>query len=128
MNNKEYKAAREAAENANELYTFEHYNGFSFYPNRYMTSEDLKEMRQEYKNDKKENKAFALDEFGNRAVIIPTKNGSILKSYYTEVCKIENGEFIKLWAGFSVTTLKHINAYRKHYGLEQLSKRAWIEL
>ena len=54
MTNKQYKAAREMAEGAEEIYTFEHYNGFSFYTNKYMTSEDLKEMRKDYKAIKAE--------------------------------------------------------------------------
>lgn len=126
MTNKEYKALREQAENANELYTFESYNGW--YTTRYMQPDDLKEMRAEYREIKKNNAAFALDDFGNRALIIPTNNGYILKSYYTEVAEIRDGKFIKLWGGYSATTLKHINAFRKHYGFLTISKREWIEL
>lgn len=126
MTNKEYKALREVHENANELYTFEHYNGY--YCSTYMDGNDIKELRQEIKKDKKENAGIVLDDFNNRAVIIPTNNGYILKSYYTNVCEIRGGKFIKLWGGFSVTTLKHINAFRKHFNLDTLSKREWIEL
>lgn len=128
MTNKEYKAAREAAENANELETFTTYEGYFCRANRYMKPDDIKELRQEYRQDKKENKAFSLDEFGSRAVIIPTKTGAILKSYYTEVAEIRNGEFIKLWEGYSVTTHKHINAFRNHYGMRTISKRELIEM
>lgn len=130
MTNKEYKQAREAAEAAEELYTFEqeHFNGYIYYNSRYMTTEDKQDLRREYKQDKKENQAYALEDFNTRALIIPTENGSILKSYYTEVCKIENGEFFRLWEGFSVTTLKHINAYRRHFNMKALSKREWIEM
>lgn len=129
MTNKEYKQAREIAESADELYTFEHYNGYSWYPTRYMHSDDLKEMRKEYKELKKNRGAFTLDGFGNRALVIPTNNGYILQSYYTEVAEIRNtGEFIKLWDGFSVTTLKHINAFREFAGMDTISKREWIEM
>ena len=128
MTNKEYRQAREAAEAANEKFTFEHWNGYSCRPSYYMNGDDLKELRQEYRNDKKENAAFSLEEFGSRAVIIPTKTGAILESYYTEVAEIRNGEFIKLWDGFSVTTLKHINAFRNRYGMTTISKREWIEI
>ena len=130
MTNKEYKQAREAAEAAEELYTFEeeHFNGYRYYNSRYMTTEHKQDLRREYKQDKKENQAYSLEDFNTRALIIPTESGSILKSYYTEVCKIENGKFIRLWEGFSVTTLKHINAYRLHFGFKALSKREWIEM
>ena len=127
MTNKEYKQARQDAESAPEIYTFEHWNGFSFYPNRYMTSEDLKDLRKENKAVKANRNAFSLDEFGNRALIIPVENGFILRSYYTDVAVIRNGEFFKLWNGFSVTTLKHINAFCRHFGFPTFSKREWIE-
>lgn len=130
MTNKEYKRARENAESASEIYTFEFYvdNGWGGYYNRYMKPEDIKEMRQDYKEEKRENKAFSLDSFNGRALIIPTESGYILKSYYTEVCKVVNGEFIKVWDGFSVTTLKHVNIFREFLGLDALNKREWIEL
>ena len=126
MTNKEYKALREQAETANELYTFEHYNGY--YCSTYMDGDDIKELRQEIKKDKKENAGIVLDDFNNRAVIIPTNNGFILKSYYTEVAEIRDGKFIKLWGGYSNTTLKHINAFCRHFGFNTFSKREWIEL
>lgn len=130
MTNKEYKRARENAESASEIYAFESYvnNGWGGYYTRYMKPEDIKEMRQDYKEEKRENKAFSLDGFNGRALIIPTESGYILKSYYTEVCKYEGGEFTKMWDGFSVTTLKHINIFREFLGLDALNKREWIEL
>lgn len=126
MTNKEYKALREEHENANELYTFEHYNGY--YCSTYMDGDDIKELRQEIKKNKKDNAGIVLDDFNNRAVIIPTNNGYILKSYYTEVAEIRGAKFIKLWNGYSNTTLKHINAFRKYYNFPMISKREWIEL
>ena len=128
MTNKEYKAARYEAENAPEIFTFESWNGVSIYPNRYMDSNDIKEMRQEYKVIKADKKAFILDGFGNRALIIPVDGGYILQSYYTKVAIIRNGKFYKTWNGYSVTTLKHINAFRVWAGFKALSKREWIEL
>lgn len=127
MTNKEYRTAREAAENACEKYTFEHYYG-GYRPSYYMDTNDKRELREEYRNDKKENRAFTLEEFNTRAVIIPTETGAILKSYYTEVAEIRNGEFIRLWDGYSVTTMKHIDAFRKYYGLKTIGKREWIEM
>lgn len=127
MTNKGYKIAREEHENANELYTFEKWNGWSLYPSRYMDTNDARELRNEYKNDKAHG-AFTLDGFNGRAVIIPVENGYILKSYETEVAAIVGGSFFKLWAGYSVTTLKHINAFRKWYGLTTINKREWIEM
>lgn len=130
MTNKEYKAAREYAENAPEVFTFESWNGFSIYPNRYMKSQDIKDLRQEYKGIKAVNNGYALDGFSGRALIIPDGNKLILRSYYTDVCEfdLKTEKFTKTWNGFSVTTLKHINIFRRFLALNTLSKREWIEL
>jgi hypothetical protein len=131
MTNKEYKAARYEAENAAEIFTFESWNGFSIYPNRYMSNEDIKDLRQEYKTIKATNNGYALDGFGGRAIIKPDNNGNlILQSYYTNVCRynLKSDKFSKTWNGFSVTTLKHINIFRQFLGLKAISKREWIEL
>lgn len=131
MTNKEYKALREQAEQAPEIYTFESWNGFSIYPNRYMSNQDIKDLRQEYKGIKAENKGYALDGFGGRAIIKIDHDGSlILQSYYTDVCRYnpKTDIFEKTWNGFSVTTLKHVNIFRRFLALNTLSKREWIEL
>ena len=129
MTNKEYRAAAAAAQDADELYTFEHYYG-GLYPTKYMNADDIKEMRTEYKDEIRNKKAFALKQFGNRALIIPVDGALILKSYYTEVARydMKTDEFSRLWNGFSVTTLKHINIFREFLGLETINKRAWIEM
>jgi len=131
MTNKEYKALREQAEQAPEIYTFESWNGFSIYPNRYMSNQDIKDLRQEYKAIKTSNKGYMLDGFGGRAIIKIDHDGSlILQSYYTDVCRYnpKTDIFEKTWNGFSVTTLKHINIFRRFLALNTLSKREWIEL
>ena len=130
MTNKEYKAAREMAENASELDTFVSYEGWFYRANRYMKPDDIKDLRQEYKGIKAENKGYALDGFGGRALIIPDGNKLILRSYYTNVCEfdLKTEKFTKTWNGFSVTTLKHINIFRRFLALNTLSKREWIEL
>ena len=130
MTNKEYKAARYEAENAPEIFTFESWNGISIYPNRYMSNQDIKDLRQEYKGIKAENNGYALDGFGGRALIIPDGNKLILRSYYTDVCEfdLKTEKFTKTWNGFSVTTLKHVNIFRRFLALNELSKREWIEL
>ena len=133
MTNKEYKELREQAEQAPEIYTFESYvnNGWYGFYNRYMKSEDIKELRQEYKGIKAENKGYALDGFGGRAIIKIENDGSlVLQSYYTDVCRYnpKTDIFEKTWNGFSVTTLKHINIFRRFLALNTLSKREWIEM
>lgn len=131
MTNKEYKAARYEAQNAPEIFTFESWNGISIYPNRYMSNQDIKDLRQEYKAIKATNNGYALEGFGGRAIIKPDNDGNlILQSYYTDVCRynLKSDKFVKTWGGFSVTTLKHINIFRAFLGMNILSKREWIEL
>ena len=123
MTNKEYKQARENAENADALYEYEKY-GYGFYPSRYMNADELKELR---RTNKAINNAETLDGFNGRAVLIPVNGGILLKSYNTIVCGVFGGEFVKLWDGFSVTTLKHINLLRANGGMPAFSKREWIE-
>lgn len=131
MTNKEYKAARYEAESAPEIFTFESWNGISIYPNRYMSNEDIRDLRQEYKAIKADNNGYSLEGFGGRAIIKPDNDGNlILQSYYTDVCRynLKLDKFVKTWNGFSVTTLKHVNIFREFLGLKAISKREWIEL
>lgn len=131
MTNKQYKQAREEAENAYELDTFVTYSMWG-HANRYMKPDDQKDMRKEYREIKADRNAFALEGFNGRALILPGDAGNalVLRSYYTDVCSYnpKTGEFFKLWEGYSNTTLKHINIFRSFLKLPQLSKREWIEL
>ena len=127
MTNKEYKIAREQAEDAAALYTFMHWNGYSVRPSRYMDDNDKRVLKAVYKEDKKENGAFALDGFNNRAVIIPVDGGYLLKSYHTTVAAFVNGAFYRLWNGYSVTTAKHVDIFREWLNMPKMSKREWIE-
>lgn len=124
MTNKDYKAAREIAENATELDTFAKYNGW--YPSNYMDGDELSEMRTERKEERK-NGAIVLDGFNTRAAIIPIPGGYVLKSYYTDVAAVIDGKFYKLWNGYSVTTLKHVNIFCDFMKIPGFSKREWIE-
>ena len=130
MTNKQYREARDMAESAYELDTFVSYEGIFGRANRYMKPDDIKEMRSEYKEIATNKNAFALQGFGGRALVIRDGDVVTLQSYYTEVCRynMKTDTFEKLWDGFSVTTLKHINLFREFLGLEKLSKREWIEI
>ena len=64
-----------------------------------------------------------------KAVVIEDGGEIMLRSYNTIVCKIDkSGDFIRLWGGYSVTTMNHINDFRKANGLETLNKKAWCAL
>ena len=50
--------------------------------------------------------------FYGKATVLETESGYYLKSYDTIVCYFSrNGEFIRLWDGYSATTMRHINSF-----------------
>lgn len=64
-----------------------------------------------------------------KAQVIYNDDGSVsLKSYDTIVCMIKDGNFVKLWDGYSATTMKHINDFRMMFNLSTLNKKEWDKL
>ena len=70
-----------------------------------------------------------------KAVVIYTDDGALeLKSYDTIVCRIEPNpetgelEFVRLWGGYSRTTMNHVNDFRRLWYFPALSKREWDAL
>ena len=65
--------------------------------------------------------------FYGKAKIIEKDNGEkVLRSYDTEVCKITSGgEFVRLWSGYSATTMRHINSFLKFFDLPGGGKAWW---
>ena len=56
------------------------------------------------------------------------ENGEIkLLSYATFVAKISNGKFVRLWDGYSATTMRHVNAFLKFFDMEGGGKKWWSE-
>lgn len=68
--------------------------------------------------------------FNNKASVIIRSNGDkILRSYTTYVAKIDsNGNFHKLWDGYSATSMRHINAFCDTYGINGGGKKWWDSL
>jgi len=67
--------------------------------------------------------------FYNKAVAIEHDNGIIeLKSYNTIVARIVNGQFQRLWWGYSATTMRHINSFIDYYGISGGGKAWWDSL
>ena len=65
--------------------------------------------------------------FYGKAKVIEKDNGEkVLQSYNTEVCKIgSNGEFVRLWDGYSVTTMRHVNSFISFFGIPGGGKAWW---
>ena len=65
--------------------------------------------------------------FYNKAIVIENESGEkILQSYETEVCKINNnGEFVRLWGGYSTTTMRHVNSFLQLFDIKGGGKTWW---
>jgi len=63
--------------------------------------------------------------FGGKAELIRAHDGLILKSYNTIVASYINGDFRKHWDGWSATTNRHVNAFRRLVGLPDMAKKEW---
>ena len=67
--------------------------------------------------------------FYGKAVVIEQDNGDIeLRSYNTIVCRIHNGKFERLWSGYSVTTMNHVNSFIDTFGISGGGKAWWTAL
>lgn len=67
--------------------------------------------------------------FYGKAKVVMDGGKAYLQSYNTFVCCMdENGQFHRLWSGWSATTARHINAFRSAYGLQMISKKEWIAM
>ena len=67
--------------------------------------------------------------FYGKAEVIEKENGDIeLKSYQTIVARIRNGKFERLWSGYSMTTMNHINAFLNAFGIDGGGKAWWDSL
>ena len=68
--------------------------------------------------------------FYGKARVIEKDNGeTVLLSYDTEVCKItKSGEFVRLWGGYSATTMRHVNSFLELFDIEGGGKAFWDTL
>lgn len=66
--------------------------------------------------------------FYKKAYVIIDGNTKILQSYNTQVCKIVDGKFFRLWSGYSDTTKRHINEFRTQNGFEPINKKQWFAM
>ena len=67
--------------------------------------------------------------FYGKAVVRQTNGAATLYSYGTPVIRLNrDGRFSRLWAGYSATTMRHVNAFLDHYGADGMSKAEWLAL
>ena len=81
-------------------------------------------------------KTFELSPVDNRKSfygkcrVIETRSRTYLQSYNTMVCYWDNNtsKFARTWSGYSVTTMRHINAFMRYLGLNLGGKTWWNSL
>ena len=67
--------------------------------------------------------------FYGKATVIEERGVKKLQSYDTIVCNInKKGEFVKLWDGYSATTMRHINSFNKLFDIAGGGKKWWEDL
>ena len=68
--------------------------------------------------------------FYGKAIVIEKNNGeTVLQSYDTDVCKItKSGEFVRLWDGYSATTMRHVNSFLQLFNIAGGGKTWWDNL
>lgn len=91
----------------------------------YLNSYELKELRADVKR-----RGGALAGTNSRASVSFKDGFYTLTSYYTDVCSYNPGSntFIKLWDGYSATTMKHIDTFLDIFNKRGFNKRDWIAL
>lgn len=97
------------------------------YRNDYLTGSPKK--ADVLKNAKKDGVSVIIPNSNNRAIAIFNGTSKYLQSYDTLILKVdyEKRTITKLWDGYSVTTLKHVNAFMQEYtgALNTFNKKAW---
>lgn len=74
-------------------------------------------------------KATRQKSFYGKAYVLQDARGNLyLLSYDTIVCGINGVVFKKFWDGYSRTTQKHVNDFRKFNNMDTLSKKDWESL
>ncbi len=52
----------------------------------------------------------------------------MLVSYETIVATYYKGSFKRTWVGYSVTTMRHVNAFRQFLRLPAINKSEWVNM
>lgn len=67
--------------------------------------------------------------YGKAIVCVDDSGEETLYSYGTPVAKREpSGEFVRLWSGYSATTMRHVNSFLQRFGIPGGGKAWWDAL
>lgn len=124
--NKEYKNRLEEHETAVDVTPSLHYVGIFGFESTYLDDEARRELREDIR-DRKEHGHHTLDGTNGKATwYFDDDGGKVLRSYYADVARLYDGRLYKLWTGYSVTTMNHINAFLDSNGYARINKHDWI--
>ena len=81
-------------------------------------------------------KTFDLEQYCDRksfygkCYVEETENCFALYSYFTRVMEYNKntGEVVRLWKGYSATTMRHVNAFLNFLGIDNGGKKYWDSL
>lgn len=130
MNKREiYKMRCEEHMRAFDITPSPRYVGWFGYESAYLDSEAQKDLRKDIRERVNGDECHTVvPNTNNKATYYLNEDAEfVLRSYYTDVCSLDSeGNIKKLWEGYSVTTMNHINAFLKEFGEKPLSKHDWI--
>lgn len=68
--------------------------------------------------------------FYGKALVYEADDGTkTLRSYQTAVCRVTPDDvFHRMWGGYSATTMRHINAFLRLYGIPGGGKAWWDKI
>lgn len=66
--------------------------------------------------------------FYRKCYVLENEKEKRLYSYDTLVAKFINGKMYRIWGGYSVTTMRHINSFADYCGIEEGGKKWWDNL
>lgn len=78
----------------------------------------------ELKTENTNQKSF----YGKAVVTVYNPDFIVLTSYKTDVAAIIDGEFVRLWGGWSATTAKHVHEFVLQNGFKPINKAEWLKL
>ena len=105
-----------------------YYESLKGYNHEYLLSAPTK--RDALSNATIKGNVSILANSNNRAVVIDTPDKVFLQSYDTLIIELEKatGAMIKLWGGYSATTMKHINEFLNLNNRRSMNKKEWTAL
>ena len=105
------------------------YYGMFCRESTYLDSDAQKELRKDVRDRINSDECHIVVEGTNRKATYWCNEDAelVLRSYYTDVMSVDSeGNITKLWNGYSVTTMNHINKFLEELGMKTLSKHEWI--